>query len=76
MKNREIPIPDEDEKKSPFQKAKSIFVSWESLRSKSSAQLQQNSANLVKQKYVKDDPDDSVFLDEYNDKEKHLRRKI
>ena len=51
-------------------------MSWESLRSKSVAKIQQKSADIVKQKYVKDDPDDSVFLDEYSDKEKQLRNKI
>ena len=51
-------------------------MSWDSLRSKSVAKIQQKSSDLVKQKYVKEDPDDSIFLREYNDKEKDLRKKI
>lgn len=61
---------------SPFQKAKSIFVSWEILRSKSVAHLQSQSEQLVKQKYVKEEPDDSIYLREFSEKEQSLRKNI
>jgi hypothetical protein len=43
-------------------------VSWESLRSKSLANVQKNSTDIVKKKYVKDDPDDDDYLREFGDK--------
>lgn len=60
----------------PFSQVKSIVVSWESLRSKSVANIQKSSADIVKKKYLKDDPDDDEYLREYGEKQEEQKRRL
>ena len=53
----------------PFSQVKSIVVSWESLRSKSLANVQKNSAEIVRKKYLKEEQDDYDYLREYGERQ-------